>query len=203
MLLLALLLSPLDGERHARAFFVPPFWGAFTLDVGLDGRFDGVVQETDHNLPEQSLRVGAGYLYYLDGHGTWSLGPYLSSGLAFGDEARAPTASVDLGLRLRRRSLNATYQFISLGAWVEGGSMVVGQPGPCSSDPQCTPSPSSRGWRVAAGLETGPGLLLFLDPYIFGELVARVGVETVYLDGRVTALTAGLRMAFDFGLRGR
>jgi hypothetical protein len=60
----------------------------------------------------------------------------------------------------------------------------------------------ATGVRWAAGVETGPGLLWFLDPWFFGDVSGRVGVQSLTVAGGDSVmLFAGMRLTFDLAHR--
>ena len=193
---LPLLLAPLLlGAESQATFFVPALPGAITLDLMLEGH--GLLGDPVHGLPTTSVRFDAGYLHYLDGHGRAAVGGYVGGGASVGDDGPA-YARVDVGATFRLRGISDNFYHGTLAFFGEVGLLAA--PGRAVECPECETVAS----RIAGGVETGVGLLWYLDPYIFGESVARLGVESVRLDGRrVTAVFAALRLALDFTFRGR
>ena len=184
----------MGAGAHQTVFFVPQLSGAVTFDVGAQGRIDGFLQEDTHGLPTDSMRLHLGYLHYLEPHGRWAVGGYLGGGFSLPDtNPDAPTVGYfDVGTTLRWRGISDDFVHWTVGLFAEAGPLHL-------SGSEL----DGLAFHWAAGLENGPGYLFHLSPYVFGELLARVGVESIYIDGRrVTAVTAGLRLVFDFALRG-
>lgn len=194
LLLLAALASP--AVESAKVYFVPELRGAVTVDVTVEGRLDGVLDARRHGLPSESLRLHAGYLHYLDGHGALAVGGYLGGGAGLSDGPSSTRA--DVGATLRLRGISADFYHVTLAAFVEGG--LLASPERAEA---CEETCEALGTRYAGGLEMGGGVLWYLSPYIFGEYVARVGVESLRFDGRsVPTLFASMRVVFDFAIRG-
>ncbi len=167
-------------------YFVPELRGAITFDLNYEGRIGGVLSDTRHDLAAEVLGIHAGYLHYLDGHGALAVGGYLGGSGSVGDGPVHTRA--EAGTAFRLRAISADFYHLTLGAFAEAGLLSTRE---------------SLGSRFAGGLEMGPGLLWFLDPYVFGEYVARLGVETVRMDGtQVPVVFASMRIVFDFCIRG-
>lgn len=175
-------------------FFVPELRGAITVDVTYEGRFEAVLTDDSHGLPPGAVRLHAGYLHYLDGHGRAAVGGYVGGGASVGEDPVYSRA--DAGALVRLRGIGDDFFHVSLAAFAEGG--LLSSRARAAECETC----DALGTRLASGLEVGGGVLWYLAPYVFGEYAARLGVETTRLDGRsVWALYASMRLAFDFALR--
>ncbi len=190
-------------DRAATLLWVPALWGAVTVELGVEGRFPGVLGGEGLALPTELLKGGVGYLHYVDGHGRLGLGGYVVAAFSLpGDAGGERLTRLDVGLAARRRFISHDFFHLTLGVFTELGPVVL-QDRPVDPEGGVVPEDAS-GVRWAAGVETGPGLLYHLDPFLFAEVVARLGVEAVHLEG-VTEWTVigALRVVFDFTLRGR
>ncbi len=194
MLAWCVLGSPTASTETAKVYFVPELRGSITVDVTYEGRFDGVLTSDTHGLPSEAIRLHAGYLHYLDGHGRAAVGGYLGGGATVGE---GPVSSrADAGALFRLRGISDEWFHVSLAAFAEGG--LLSSRARAAECETC----DALGTRFASGLEVGGGVLWYLAPYIFGEYAARLGVETVRLDGRsVWAVFGAMRLNFDFALR--
>ncbi|MCB9538164.1 MAG: hypothetical protein H6704_18060 [Myxococcales bacterium] len=190
-------------DRAATLLWVPALWGAVTVEFGVEGRYPGMLGDERLTLPTELLKGGVGYLYYVDGHGRLGLGGYVVAAFSLaGDGGGERLTRVDFGLAARRRFISHDFFHLTLGAFTEVGPVVL-QDRPVDPEGGVVPEDAS-GVRWAAGVETGPGLLYHLDPFLFAEVVARFGVEAVNLEGITEWTVIGaLRVVFDFTLRGR
>lgn len=192
-------LSP-GGEQHVRMLFVPELSGAFDLNLGFRQRFDGILEGRDLNLPPLAIDLGLGYRRYIDPWGRLSLGGDLGVGLGPTQaEGQASTVHPRLELQLRARGFNDDFQSFALGLYAEAGPLVLR--GDAVAPPPDFPELSGRGTGVQAGfgLETGPGLLASLAPYLFAEASGRLGVEIVSLGGfEVWSVVAGIRLGLEW-----
>lgn len=197
LLLAALPASAQEVGEHSTAFFVPELLGAATFDVTFEGRFDEVLEDGHLGLPSNALKFHAGYLHYLEPHGRLAVGGYLGGGFSLVDDPERPqVVRLDAGATVRLRGISADFFHASLAAFVEGGPLLLDRAPPGAETEE------TRALRWATGVEIGPGLLWFLDPYIFGESLARLGVESVHFGGQqVWSVFAGMRLQFDFALR--
>jgi hypothetical protein len=202
-LALLMLTSPaaaqgLAGDTSEALLWVPHLKGALTLDLGGETRFPAVLGDAEPAVPEEWLRLSVGYLHYFDGHGRLALGGYLSGGLSTGsDQAPEPNDAhrLDLGVALRSRGINRDFVHGTLGLFAEAGVQFAGEPLPGGPGDELAV-------RWAGGVEAGMGLLWLLRPYVFGETLFRLGVESVSFGGaRHTAVFGGLRLQFDWALR--
>ena len=58
------------------------------------------------------------------------------------------------------------------------------------------------GWRAGLGLETGPGLLWFLDPYLFGETAGYIGFDYTQIgDLGGWGISGRFSVRFDWAIR--
>lgn len=185
--------------QSASLVFVPPFYGAVTLDLGLDARFDAVLGDRSA-LESNAPSIGLGYLHYLDGHGRTALGGALrlSHSARIGEDFARQSAYLGLDLRLeaRWRSIDVHFAHFSAAPFVDLGLVW----------PREAIDPGGGGpfGRVALGVAIGPGGLLHADPYLFAELIPHVGVAVTRIDGvNEWALIGGLRLRFDAAIRGR
>lgn len=185
--------------QGASLVFVPPFHGAVTVDLGLDARFDTVLGDLSP-LESTAPSLGVGYLHYLDGHGRHALGGALrlaySAPIGHDFARQSGYLAVDLRLESRWRFINDHFAHLTVAPFVDLGVIQPRQPLDPGGD---APLP-----HLAAGVALGPGALVFGDPYVFTELVTHIGVGATRIDGAWHyALTGGIRLRFDFGLRGR
>ena len=187
------------GQRQV-LYFVPELLGAATLDLALTNRFDGFVDGYALGLPEVGGDVALGWRHYLDPWGQASLG--LNVGLAFQvarDERRPTVYHPRLGFGGRLRGLSEEFMSFALGVYAEAGPVLLEGGLPPPDFPELAGEASGLAWSV--GIETGPGRLFFLSPYVFGELTARIGLESVLVGGvSVQSLTGGLRLGFDWAV---
>lgn len=189
-------------DMAAQLLFVPELAGAVTADIGYEGRLDGIVDATRAAIPETALRLGVGYLHYLDASGAAAVGGYVSGavGVVKGAADWPDSVRFDLGASYRRRFITPDYFHWTLAAFGEVGVLHTYQAD--AAPAVAADAPLATAVRWALGVEVGPGLLFHLDPYVFGEFVARLGVErTAFADLEYTALFAAFRFNFDFALR--
>ncbi|MCA9538155.1 MAG: hypothetical protein KC620_04675 [Myxococcales bacterium] len=178
--------------------FVPAFFGGVFGDMTIEARFDGWLADDDVPFDADALTFHLGYLHYIDGHGRLSLGGYLGSAWSR-DEGIAETVGfkrLDLGALVRLRAISDQFLHWSAAAFLEAGPVWLDR------------VPEGRSGDVAArwafGVETGPGLLWHVAPYLFAETLGRIGLESSHYGGvQVWTVTAGLRIAFEYGVRGR
>ena len=184
------------GEAGS-VLFVPAFYGAPTLDLGYETRFPGLIGD-DTPWATAALSAGLGYLAYVDGHGRWALGGAVRGALALDPllPGRHRFTRIDLQLESRWRYPNRRFAHGALSAMLEVGALL----------PRDVPdgengAPELR-WALKIG--AGPGALFNSSPFLFGELVAELGVEAIHRPaGPALAIIAGVRMRFDYGIRGR
>ncbi|MBU0553905.1 hypothetical protein KKF91_06990 [Myxococcota bacterium] len=201
-LLSALLLPHLSHAQEStqglKLYFVPELRGAYTLDLGLDAHLkDRLPLSTRH------LTARVGYLHYLRGHGEGAVGLYLSGGLGLegAEAARADTYRLGGGLKLRARFMNAAFQHISYGLFAEGEALFLSDR-PETQVGYQVERPAANGHRLAAGLTFGPGALIGLGPFVWGELGSRLGYERVQIGAaRSDAFYLSLSFDFDWGRR--
>lgn len=184
------------GEADS-ALFVPAFYGAPTLDVGYETRFPSLLGD-DTPWATDALSLGLGYLAYVDGHGRWALGGAVRGAWALDPllPGRSRFARVDLQLESRWRGQNPRFAHVMLSTIVEVGALL----------PRDVPVGESDGpaLRYAFLLASGPGLLFNSHPFLFGEAVAHLGLEAIHRpEGLAFAVVAGIRLRFDYGIRGR
>lgn len=185
--------------QSAQLVFVPPFYGAVTLDLGLDARFDTVLG-TRSALESNAPSLGLGYLHYLDGHGRAALGGALrlSHSARIGEDFARQSGYFGLDLRLeaRWRFIDVHFAHFTAAPFVDLGLVWPREP--------IDPGGGGPFGRVALGIGIGPGGLLHADPYLFAELIPHVGVAFTRIDGvNEWALIGGLRLRFDAAIRGR
>ena len=196
--------DPSNGAgQRATLLWVPALWGAVTLDAGLCGRFPRLLAQPAHDLPTQLFQANVGYLHYLDGHGRGAVGGYVGAAFSLPEDLPGPRITrVDFGAAARLRGISPDFFHFTLAGFAEVGLLVV-QDRPVDPLGGAVPA-DAAGVRWAAGVETGPGLLYHLDPFLFAEVVGRLGVEAVHLEGLTTwSIIGGLRVVFDFTVRGR
>ncbi len=188
------------GSQRETLVFVPELRGAFTLDLGLTNRFNGVIAGQRFELPPLGFDLGLGWRHYLDPWGRFSLGANLGVGLAgSGDPARPSVVHPRVATLFRFRGFDDAFDSFTLGLFADVGPMVLR--GASSLPPADFPTirPETTGVAASFGLETGPGMLASQAPYIFGEACARVGVEVVELGGfTVWSIVAGVRVGLDW-----
>lgn len=189
--------TPHGGQREVM-YFVPELLGAFTFDAALTSRFDGTIDGYDLGLPGLGGDFGLGWRHYLDGWGAAALGANVGLGFWHAQDDRRPEVlHPRLSLQGRLRGISPTFLTFGLGVYAEAGPVFLsgGRPPPDFPDL----AGAERGFSWSAGVETGPGKLVSLSPWVFGEVMARVGVESTTIEGRtVSSLTAGLRLGFDW-----
>lgn len=177
--------------------FVPAFYGAPTLDVGYETRFPGLIGD-DTPWATDAVSAGLGYMAYVDGHGRWGLGGAVRGAYALEPllPGRHRFARLDLQIESRWRFQTRSFAHAAVSAVVEVGALLPAEvPEGESGDPELR-------WAVLVG--TGPGLLFNSHPFLFGEVVAHMGLEAIHRPGGpALAIVAGLRLRFDYGVRGR
>ena len=193
--LLAAIGSACRAQERVTILVVPPLRGAVVVEAGLEGRL-GLLRPPVEALPETLFRGQLGYLHYLRPHGQLALGGVVAvaSSLADGAEPLPEIARVDFSAVLRARPTSVDFFTWTVGAALEGGPVVIRhRPGGARD---------SLGTRVAAVLETGPGLLWHLSPYLFAQSLGRLGVEWAEVDGeRSFTVIGGLTLTFDLAFR--
>lgn len=175
--------TPYEAESIA---WVPELGGAWTLAVGMEGRFRGVQAPGESLWPTRGLRLDAGYLRYFTPHGTIAAGPTLSVARSLPDVLHTDLTYTHLsaGGLLRLRAHDDRFATVSAGVHVDGGPVFT---------------PRGLGWRGAASAEVlGLGLLWYLSPHLFGELVPWMGVEVLKGERREVFLGGGLRLRIEF-----
>lgn len=186
-----------DGSERATVFFVPAFYGGLIVDTAFETRFEGVLGD-DTRFAGDAFGASVGYLAYVDGHGRLAVGGSLGGALSL--DAVQPGDSrfgrLDLRLDARYRVQNARFAHWSLEGFAElGGLWPIGPPADMHADP---------GLRWAVGIGVGPGTLFNTSPFLFGELVSFLAIESIeHPDARGWSLLAGLRIRIDYGIRGR
>ncbi len=200
-------LSNTDPEAQGEPFYlVPELGGELTLELGGSVRRAGEVQGGSA-LPELGGVGRLGYRRYLDAIGQLALGGYLAGQVdASSAPRRGSLDALSLGVSLEGRLMNPSLFFILFGLWAEGGLVTYA---PLDDASPATPLPpealqqDALGWRVAAGVESGLGVLGWLDPYIYGEVPIWLGVEHVELDSGAswTATILGARLRFGWAHR--
>lgn len=188
------------GQRQVM-YFVPELLGAATLDLQLTNRFDGLVDGYDLGLPAVGGDFAVGWRHYLDPWGQAALGVNVGFGFqSDSDDPRRPSVyHPRVGLSGRLRGLSEDFLSFTLGLYVEAGPVLLDGGLPPPDFPDLAGASSGGAWAV--GIETGPGKLFWLSPYIFGEVTARIGLESVRIGGvTVNSLTAGLRLGLDWAL---
>lgn len=195
--------APLDfdaGGQRQVVYLVPELLGGFALDLSLTNRFDGVVEGYDLGLPALGGDLGVGWRHYLDPWGQAALG--LTLGLGFqhtADDRKPEVLHPRLELSGRLRGFSPEFLSFSLGVYAEVGPVFLDGGRPPPDFPQL--AGESRGLAWSVGVETGPGKLFSLAPYVFGEVVARIGLESVRVGGvEVHSLMGGLRLGFDWAV---
>lgn len=177
--------------------FVPAFHGAPTIDVGYESRFPRLLGD-DTPWATSVLSGGLGFMAYVDGHGEWGLGGAVRGAWALDPllPGRARFTRLDLQLESRWRRQNPYFAHLALSTVLEIGALLPQEtPAGESGDPEL---------RWALMLGTGPGLLFNSHPFLFGELIAYAGVEAIHRPGFVAvSVMAGVRVRFEYGLRGR
>lgn len=195
--------APLDvngGGQRQVVYFVPELLGAFALDLSLTNRFDGFVEGYDLGLPALGGDLGVGWRHYLDPWGQAAVGLTLGLGFQHASDDRKPEVlHPRLGVSGRLRGLSPEFLSFTLGLYAEVGPVFLDGGRPPADFPQL--AGESRGLAWSVGVETGPGKLFSLAPYVFGEVVARIGLETVQIGGvEVHSLMGGLRLGFDWAV---
>lgn len=179
-----------DPAGRTVLLFVPELDGA--LDFGVEARSAIERFALTDTAPAATPTVVAGHLgyrRYLEPHGRVVLGGYLAAGIGTEQPGRVSTVHLDAGVALHLRAVSPDFFY-----WVFGGFAEAG--------PVLPRGDRGAGLRWAVGLESGPGLLWFLDPYLFADVTGRIGVQSIRLAGvEHTALFAGLRMSFDLAHR--
>lgn len=176
-----------DVEFTESLAWVPQLGGAWTLSLGMEGRFAGVQAPGENPWPTRGARVDLGYLRYLTPHGGAAVGPTLSAGYGLPDVLHpdARYAHVSVGGLIRLRGHDDRFVTASVGLHLEAGPLF---------------STEGTGLRAAASAEIlGIGLLWYLSPHLFGELVPWLGVESLTAGERQDLfLGGGLRLRIDF-----
>ena len=174
---------------------VPELGQAWVFGVGGEGRFSGLAgQPDDPPWPTRGLRLDVGWLRYHDGHGRLAYGPTLGYGRSLADPLHPDAAFQHLafGALGRYRLASPTFFTVSFALFAEAG--------PFFADAEAgTTAPEGTTWRAAAGVELfSVGALLYLSPWVFGEIAPWLGVEAIGFEGSRPALGGGLRLRFDW-----
>ncbi|MEZ4470449.1 MAG: hypothetical protein R3F60_06530 [bacterium] len=176
------------------AWFVPELGQAFIVGGGLEGRFSGLAGRSESPWPTRGLRLDVGWLRYADGHGRFSYGPTLGYGRSLAEPLHPDAAFQHLafGALGRYRLASPTFFTVSFAAFAEAG--------PFFADAEAgTTAPEGTTWRAAAGVELfSLGALLYLSPWVFGEVAPWLGVEAIGFEGSRPALGGGVRIRLDF-----
>ena len=201
----AVLAAPLQlsnsGEQRQTIFFVPELRGAFTLDLVLENRFGNLIDPYSFDWQPLGGAVALGWRHYLDGWGQTSIGANLGMGFepGGGDESVPSIYHPRVGVSVRLRGLSPDFMSFTLGLYGEVGPLFIDGGAPPRDFPELDGESTGLGWAV--GLETGPGMLTYLSPYIFGELTGRLGLEVVRVGGiDVRQVIAGVRLGFDWAM---
>ena len=205
-----------SDSARMRLYFVPELGGAVTVAAQYQARFDVGLDRSAQSLAEETVALHGGYRHYFDGWGRRSAGVYFGGAMtpqmsddggrdrfAFpADPGRPPPLyRLDLGVTFQLRPTSEAFVTWTLATFAETSLLFVrGEPdGRYEEDLY---PPHSMGFRGAAGVETGPGVLLHLSPYVFTTSTARVGLEWVFFERvPVVSLMASMRVEFDFALR--
>lgn len=184
------------GEAGS-VLFVPAFYGAPTLDIGYETRFPSLLGD-DTPWATDAVGGGLGYLAYVDGHGRWALGGAVRGTWALDPllPGRSRFARVDLQLESRWRFQNRAFAHAAFSTIVEVGALLP------RDVPAGEAGDTELRWAVL--LATGPGVLFNSSPFLFGEAMAHMGLEAIHRPGGPDlAIVAGIRLRFDYGIRGR
>lgn len=173
--------TTVDAGGYAAYVWVPELTGALTLGLGFEGRLDGAAFADDSPLLEDALRLDVGYLRYLEGHGRIATGGYGALVVGIPDGEGERFGRIDLGGLVRLRGASNDFDTGTVALFGEVGWL-----------------PGQSGLRFAGGIEMGPGRLWYSDPYLFGEILGRLGVSRIrYSDRDDTLIFAGIRLVID------
>lgn len=187
-----MLIAALSGSAYATPAqvdsiaWVPELGGAWTLAVGMEGRYRGMQIPGESLWPTRGLRLDAGYLRYVTPHGTIAAGPTLSIARSLPDPLHDDLTytHISVGGMVRLRAHDARFTTVSAGLHLDGGPVLTSQ---------------GVGWRGALSAEVlGIGLLWHLSPHLFGEFVPWVGVEVLKSDRSEAFIGGGLRLRIEF-----
>jgi hypothetical protein len=152
----------------------------------------------DLGWPELGFEVAAGWRHYLDPWGQAALGLNLGYALQPAGDPGTPTVHHPrLQLTGRIRGFSQTFSSFSLGVFADVGPVFLSGGRAPADFPALAGASTGLSWSV--GVETGPGKLVGLGPYVFGELTARIGLEVAEVGGvQVRSVMAGLRLGVDW-----
>jgi len=194
--------GPIGGSAGAvgeagSVLFVPAFYGAPTVDVGYETRFPRLIGD-DTPWATEAVTAGLGYMAYVDGHGRWGLGGAVRGAYALDPllPGRTRFARLDLQIESRWRFQNRIFAHAALSTIAEIGVLL-----PSEAPAGETGDPALR-WALL--IASGPGVLFNSSPFLFGEVQAHIGLEAIHRPGGpALSIVAGVRLRFDYGIRGR
>jgi hypothetical protein len=190
--------DPEPSMSRRTVLFVPSLSGEVFGAAGVQSR----LPVSDPNrlvLPTTTALAHLGYRKYLDDRGQFGIGLYANGGVSLPDSA-APAAgratAIGGGLTFQFRAMNPDFIYLTFGSFVEASALTwKDQPPPQLPD---IPAPHEEGFRLAVGIESGPGLLWYLDPTLFGESTVQFGMEFVKMgQAELTSILIGWKLVLE------
>jgi len=192
-----------SSEGHQTALWVPSLFGEWAFRVGVDSRLELGAPDA-LLLPSTTGRVDAGYRIYLDDRGRFGLGAYASGGLSLpltADVDRGDVKGLGGGVTFQYRAMHEEFIYVAFGSFIEA-SALRWSGGATPLPGAALPEAGGDGLRWAVGMEVGPGLLWWLDPFVFGESTVRFGLEYVRIGGaELTSALFGWSLGSDVASR--
>lgn len=173
------------------ALWVPRLLGETVVRAGIDSR---VVLGGASSERVTSAHADAGYRLYFDDIGQFGVGVY-ATGLSSLPLDRA-LVGLGGGASFQYRAMGEDFIYAAFASFVEAGA-VWGTPETAGSEGE-----GGSGLRLAFGTELGPGLLWWLDPFLFGESTVRFGLEYTRVGGmELTSVLFGWTLSVDVATR--
>ncbi len=197
--------APFEEPERRVALWVPPLRGEVGARFGVDSRL-ALGDAEELLLPGTMARLDAAARLYLDPRGAFGVGLYGGGGVELplsGQEVGGTLSQLGGGISFQYRAISEDYLYAVFGSFIELHHLTWQA---SALEPWETADPRlpgrDGGLRVAVGIELGPGLLAWLDPYIMGESVVRFGLEYARFGGaELTSLVFGWSLAMEGALR--
>lgn len=186
-------------DSHQQVWFVPRLAGSLAIDASLLQSF--ALGRSTNSHPTTSAGVSIGWRHFFDGHGRRSLRAFVSydRGGVFDGGIEGSSNRIGGGLALTARGISESWVFGTLSWYADASALIV--------DPVDRPllgvsDEPEAGFQVGSGLEATFGSLIVIDPYLFAETGASLGLSHVSLpSGDAWELWGRWLVRFDWAAR--